>query len=124
MSVLHKTMYPHFRLKEVHVVQPDRLIHYMTFQLSTWGLGAALTVIGHHSVSCEMLYVRCPCHFLYCVCACVCAGLNMSVNHLKCVSPGEDPETRRMRTVKNIADLRQNLEETMSSLRGTQISHR
>ncbi|XP_069012606.1 neuron navigator 3 isoform X4 [Embiotoca jacksoni] len=36
---------------------------------------------------------------------------------------GEDPETRRMRTVKNIADLRQNLEDTMSSLRGTQISH-
>ncbi|XP_031694848.1 neuron navigator 1-like [Anarrhichthys ocellatus] len=38
--------------------------------------------------------------------------------------PREDPETRRMRTVKNIADLRQNLEETMSNLRGTQISHR
>ncbi|GAA6088332.1 neuron navigator 2 isoform X7 [Tachysurus ichikawai] len=37
--------------------------------------------------------------------------------------PGEDPETRRLRTVKNIADLRQNLEETMSSLRGTQITH-
>uniref|UniRef100_A0A8C4E2W6 Neuron navigator 3 n=1 Tax=Dicentrarchus labrax TaxID=13489 RepID=A0A8C4E2W6_DICLA len=37
--------------------------------------------------------------------------------------PREDPETRRMRTVKNIADLRQNLEETMSSLRGTQITH-
>uniref|UniRef100_A0A2D4INB4 Neuron navigator 2 n=1 Tax=Micrurus lemniscatus lemniscatus TaxID=129467 RepID=A0A2D4INB4_MICLE len=36
----------------------------------------------------------------------------------------EDPETRRLRTVKNIADLRQNLEETMSSLRGTQVSHR
>ncbi|KAJ8381418.1 hypothetical protein SKAU_G00021960 [Synaphobranchus kaupii] len=35
----------------------------------------------------------------------------------------EDPEARRMRTVRNIADLRQNLEETMSSLRGTQISH-
>uniref|UniRef100_A0A8C2EQE4 Neuron navigator 3 n=1 Tax=Cyprinus carpio TaxID=7962 RepID=A0A8C2EQE4_CYPCA len=35
----------------------------------------------------------------------------------------KDPEARRMRTVKNIADLRQNLEETMSSLRGTQISH-
>uniref|UniRef100_A0A8C8DNX0 Neuron navigator 3 n=1 Tax=Oryzias sinensis TaxID=183150 RepID=A0A8C8DNX0_9TELE len=34
---------------------------------------------------------------------------------------GEDAETRRMRTVKNIADLRQNLEETMSNLRGTQI---
>ncbi|XP_075713115.1 neuron navigator 3-like [Rhinoderma darwinii] len=42
---------------------------------------------------------------------------------LYCESLGEDPETRRMRTVKNIADLRQNLEETMSSLRGTQISH-
>ncbi|CAN0429420.1 unnamed protein product [Lampetra planeri] len=37
--------------------------------------------------------------------------------------PGEDAETRRMRTVKNIADLRQNLEETMSNLRGTQITH-
>ncbi|XP_061889373.1 neuron navigator 2 [Entelurus aequoreus] len=36
---------------------------------------------------------------------------------------GEDPETRRLRTVKNIADLRQNLEETMSSLRGTQATH-
>ncbi|KAJ7344572.1 hypothetical protein JRQ81_000522, partial [Phrynocephalus forsythii] len=36
---------------------------------------------------------------------------------------GEDQETRRLRTVKNIADLRQNLEETMSSLRGTQVSH-
>ncbi|XP_053304863.1 neuron navigator 2 isoform X3 [Spea bombifrons] len=36
---------------------------------------------------------------------------------------GEDPETRRLRTVKNIADLRQNLEETMSCLRGTQITH-
>ncbi|KAJ8340560.1 hypothetical protein SKAU_G00351930 [Synaphobranchus kaupii] len=35
----------------------------------------------------------------------------------------EDPEARRLRTVKNIADLRQNLEETMSSLRGTQITH-
>uniref|UniRef100_A0A663F3L4 Neuron navigator 2 n=1 Tax=Aquila chrysaetos chrysaetos TaxID=223781 RepID=A0A663F3L4_AQUCH len=35
----------------------------------------------------------------------------------------EDPETRRLRTVKNIADLRQNLEETMSSLRGTQVTH-
>lgn len=37
MSVLRKTVYPHFRLKELHVVQPDRLIHCMTFQLSTWG---------------------------------------------------------------------------------------
>ncbi len=58
------------------------------------------------------------------LCVCVCSGPDMTVNHLNCVSPGEDPETRRMRTVKNIADLRQNLEETMSSLRGTQISHR
>ncbi|KAF5904063.1 neuron navigator 2-like isoform X2, partial [Clarias magur] len=37
---------------------------------------------------------------------------------------GEDSESRRLRTVKNIADLRQNLEETMSSLRHvTHISH-
>nr|XP_045001531.1 neuron navigator 2 isoform X6 [Jaculus jaculus] len=36
---------------------------------------------------------------------------------------GEDPEARRLRTVKSIADLRQNLEETMSSLRGTQVTH-
>ncbi|XP_077066636.1 neuron navigator 2 isoform X2 [Siphateles boraxobius] len=37
---------------------------------------------------------------------------------------GEDSETKRLRTAKNIADLRQNLEETMSSLRGTtHISH-
>ncbi|KAK9952211.1 hypothetical protein ABG768_018064 [Culter alburnus] len=37
---------------------------------------------------------------------------------------GEDSEAKRLRTVKNIADLRQNLEETMSSLRGTtHISH-
>lgn len=49
---------------------------------------------------------------------------SVSVNRVEFASPGEDPETRRMRTVKNIADLRQNLEETMSSLRGTQISHR
>lgn len=40
------------------------------------------------------------------------------------IFPGEDPEARRLRTVKNIADLRQNLEETMSSLRGTQVTHR
>ncbi|XP_043084308.1 neuron navigator 2 isoform X1 [Puntigrus tetrazona] len=37
---------------------------------------------------------------------------------------GEDSETKRLRTVKNIADLRQNLEETMTSLRGmTHYSH-
>ncbi|XP_067293020.1 neuron navigator 2 isoform X2 [Pseudorasbora parva] len=37
---------------------------------------------------------------------------------------GEDSESKRLRTAKNIADLRQNLEETMSSLRGTtHISH-
>uniref|UniRef100_A0A673CVH0 Calponin-homology (CH) domain-containing protein n=1 Tax=Sphaeramia orbicularis TaxID=375764 RepID=A0A673CVH0_9TELE len=62
--------------------------------------------------------------FMYsAVCFKMCASLCISVNLMKCVFSGEDPETRRMRTVKNIADLRQNLEETMSSLRGTQISH-
>ncbi|NWV70985.1 NAV2 protein, partial [Malurus elegans] len=57
-------------------------------------------------------------------------GLSMdSALYVKTAQPaledlsGEDPETRRLRTVKNIADLRQNLEETMSSLRGTQVTH-
>ena len=35
-----------------------------------------------------------------------------------------DPESQRKRTVQNVLDLRQNLEETMSSLRGAQLSHR
>ncbi|KAM8808052.1 neuron navigator 2 isoform 3-T3 [Eudromia elegans] len=58
------------------------------------------------------------------------AGVGMdSALYVKAAQPGledpagEDPETRRLRTVKNIADLRQNLEETMSSLRGTQVTH-
>ncbi|XP_062853572.1 neuron navigator 1 isoform X2 [Trichomycterus rosablanca] len=34
-----------------------------------------------------------------------------------------DRETQRKRTVQNVLDLRQNLEDTMSSLRGTQLSH-
>ncbi|KAM4571526.1 neuron navigator 1 isoform 1-T1 [Fundulus diaphanus] len=34
-----------------------------------------------------------------------------------------DPESQRKRTVQNVLDLRQNLEETMTSLRGVQISH-
>ncbi|XP_056461614.1 neuron navigator 1 [Gadus chalcogrammus] len=34
-----------------------------------------------------------------------------------------DPESQRKRTVQNVLDLRQNLEETMSSLRGSQLSH-
>ncbi|XP_006892076.1 PREDICTED: neuron navigator 2 isoform X2 [Elephantulus edwardii] len=58
------------------------------------------------------------------------AGVSMEPSHYtKSVQPaleeltGEDPEARRLRTVKNIADLRQNLEETMSSLRGTQVTH-
>ncbi|XP_039654726.1 neuron navigator 1 isoform X15 [Perca fluviatilis] len=34
-----------------------------------------------------------------------------------------DPESQRKRTVQNVLDLRQNLEDTMSSLRGSQISH-
>ncbi|XP_036282111.1 neuron navigator 2 isoform X7 [Pipistrellus kuhlii] len=58
------------------------------------------------------------------------AGVSMEPSHFsKSGQPaleeltGEDPEARRLRTVKNIADLRQNLEETMSSLRGTQVTH-
>ncbi|XP_037695185.1 neuron navigator 2 isoform X8 [Choloepus didactylus] len=58
------------------------------------------------------------------------AGMSMEPSHYtKSGQPaleeltGEDPEARRLRTVKNIADLRQNLEETMSSLRGTQVTH-
>ncbi|XP_048644444.1 neuron navigator 2 isoform X17 [Marmota marmota marmota] len=58
------------------------------------------------------------------------AGVNTEPSHYtKSGQPaleeltGEDPEARRLRTVKNIADLRQNLEETMSSLRGTQVTH-
>lgn len=35
-----------------------------------------------------------------------------------------DPESQRKRTVQNVLDLRQNLEETMSSLRGSQVTHR
>ncbi|XP_078212933.1 neuron navigator 1 isoform X5 [Callithrix jacchus] len=34
-----------------------------------------------------------------------------------------DPESQRKRTVQNVLDLRQNLEETMSSLRGSQVTH-
>ncbi|XP_069731820.1 LOW QUALITY PROTEIN: neuron navigator 1 [Phaenicophaeus curvirostris] len=34
-----------------------------------------------------------------------------------------DPESQRKRTVQNVLDLRQNLEETMSSLKGSQVSH-
>ncbi|XP_054997660.1 neuron navigator 2 isoform X8 [Sorex araneus] len=61
---------------------------------------------------------------------CGSAGVSMEPSHYtKSGQPaleeltGEDPEARRLRTVKNIADLRQNLEETMSSLRGTQVTH-
>uniref|UniRef100_A0AAY4ENI5 Calponin-homology (CH) domain-containing protein n=1 Tax=Denticeps clupeoides TaxID=299321 RepID=A0AAY4ENI5_9TELE len=50
----------------------------------------------------------------------------LSPSHFPLLSPTlsirMDPEVRRLRTVRNIADLRQNLEETMTSLRGTQIS--
>uniref|UniRef100_A0A667X7Z4 Neuron navigator 1 n=1 Tax=Myripristis murdjan TaxID=586833 RepID=A0A667X7Z4_9TELE len=34
-----------------------------------------------------------------------------------------DPESQRKRTVQNVLDLRQNLEETMTSLKGVQLSH-
>uniref|UniRef100_A0A8C2G652 Neuron navigator 2b n=1 Tax=Cyprinus carpio TaxID=7962 RepID=A0A8C2G652_CYPCA len=50
-------------------------------------------------------------HVRVCVCMCVCESALYLLS--------EDSETKRLRTVKNIADLRQNLEETMSSLRGT-----
>lgn len=131
MSV--KTKYPHFRLKEPRVVQADRLIYRKTSPNCQHGIFLELAVTHDWPLLCyltetsrKILDVRCPCHFIVSMCVCVClrAGPKMSVNHSKFVSPGEDPETRRMRTVKNIADLRQNLEETMSSLRGTQISHR
>ncbi|XP_070601820.1 neuron navigator 1 isoform X2 [Erythrolamprus reginae] len=36
---------------------------------------------------------------------------------------GMNPESQRKRTVQNVLDLRQNLEETMSSLRGSQVTH-
>ncbi|XP_032305122.1 neuron navigator 1 isoform X5 [Coturnix japonica] len=38
-------------------------------------------------------------------------------------SRATNPESQRKRTVQNVLDLRQNLEETMSSLRGSQVSH-
>ncbi|XP_036447750.1 neuron navigator 1 isoform X2 [Colossoma macropomum] len=34
-----------------------------------------------------------------------------------------DPDSQRKRTVQNVFDLRQNLEDTVSSLRGSQLSH-
>ncbi|XP_073795867.1 neuron navigator 1 isoform X4 [Danio rerio] len=40
-----------------------------------------------------------------------------------CDDLNTDPESQRKRTVQNVLDLRQNLEETMSSLRGSQLSH-
>lgn len=141
--------YTHFlKQKKCMLVQPDRRIYCMRSKFSASGLGTftvmqSVIVIGHHFVpptetfqwnsmkNCMSailitFYVVCVCSF--CVngwqvlVVKVCPGI--WVNHVKCMCAGEDPETRRMRTVKNIADLRQNLEETMSSLRGTQISHR
>lgn len=46
----------------------------------------------------------------------------VKITHV-CVPPA-DPESQRKRTVQNVLDLRQNLEETMTSLRGVQLSHR
>ncbi|KAG9485344.1 hypothetical protein GDO78_008431 [Eleutherodactylus coqui] len=45
------------------------------------------------------------------------------LRRLRFVAPEGDPETQRKRTVQNVLDLRQNLEETMSSLRGSQVTH-
>lgn len=49
-------------------------------------------------------------------------GIQVRVKPPPCLSA--DPESQRKRTVQNVLDLRQNLEETMSSLRGSQVSHR
>lgn len=137
-----KLMYPLLRLREVHVVQPDRLSYCTAFRLSIWGfrmfhphrLSSWSTIIPFPFRDILQYCQMCPYHFVYCVVehaesmwvwvTALCVSPIPSMNHVKRLSAGEDPETRRMRTVKNIADLRQNLEETMSSLRGTQISHR
>lgn len=50
------------------------------------------------------------------------AGVRVRVKPPPCLPA--DPESQRKRTVQNVLDLRQNLEETMSSLRGSQVSHR
>lgn len=99
----------------LQVVQDDKLIHRTSFQFSLRIEGRRYPSPRRRPVKYRMsdvvssIWVRRS------------ERISKIVSNL---SPGEDPETRRMRTVKNIADLRQNLEETMSSLRGTQISHR
>ncbi|XP_052450271.1 neuron navigator 1 isoform X4 [Carassius gibelio] len=40
-----------------------------------------------------------------------------------CDDLNTDPESQRKRTVQNVLDLRQNLEDTMSCLRGSQLTH-
>ena len=50
--------------------------------------------------------------------------VNVPHDQLRLMFPVLDPESQRKRTVQNVLDLRQNLEETMSSLRGSQLSHR
>ncbi|XP_056588691.1 neuron navigator 1 isoform X2 [Triplophysa dalaica] len=49
-----------------------------------------------------------------------CSSDSIEVN---CDDLTADPESQRKRTVQNVLDLRQNLEDTMSSLRGSQLSH-
>ncbi|XP_065142451.1 neuron navigator 1 isoform X6 [Paramisgurnus dabryanus] len=49
-----------------------------------------------------------------------CSSDSIEVN---CEDLTTDPESQRKRTVQNVLDLRQNLEDTMSSLRGSQLSH-
>lgn len=84
------------------------------------GLGGDVSLTKNSQLSIEDLSGVCVS-----LCARVCGHCTFLSKHCCFVwRSGEDPETRRLRTVKNIADLRQNLEETMSSLRGTQVTHR
>lgn len=59
----------------------------------------------------------------------ICCFMSKNIPLCFCVcvptyAPPTDPESQRKRTVQNVLDLRQNLEETMTSLRGVQLSHR
>ena len=84
MSALPKTMYPHFRLKELHLMQSDSLILCMTSQLSTWD-----SVSGCHcdrssfcfllklwNAECQMSLS--PLILCLCVCICVCVWTHRS----------------------------------------------
>lgn len=68
-------------------------------------------------------------HFLLTANYVICCFMSKNIPLCFCVcvptyAPPTDPESQRKRTVQNVLDLRQNLEETMTSLRGVQLSHR